>query len=140
MDFSPVANLKPARALAPDDDLAVHRAQLDLANVAPSNIDFLRNQGRAYHAAAGFALRHVAASVDANFCRNGIEVRLKHTLVGLDFLSWRIARARCFSNPGHRASTKFASIRKMAAFWEEFVETLAGVYYADVGTGGNEGD
>jgi hypothetical protein len=42
-----VANLKTARALAFDDDLAVRRAQFDLADVAASSIDLLRDQGRA---------------------------------------------------------------------------------------------
>jgi hypothetical protein len=45
--FRRFANLKPASTLALDDDLAVQRAQFDLANVAASSIDLLRNQGRA---------------------------------------------------------------------------------------------
>lgn len=50
--FLPVANLKPARALAPDDDLALQRAQFDLPNVTASSIDLLRSQRRALQAAA----------------------------------------------------------------------------------------
>ena len=42
-----IANLKTARTLALDHDIAVQRAQFDLANVAASGIDLFRNQGRA---------------------------------------------------------------------------------------------
>ncbi len=42
-----VANLKPAIALALDDDLAAQRAQLDSSNVATSGVCLLSDQGRA---------------------------------------------------------------------------------------------
>jgi len=42
-----VANLKPARALALDEDFTVQRAQFDLANVTASSVDFFRDQRRA---------------------------------------------------------------------------------------------
>jgi hypothetical protein len=77
----PIANLKAAHTLALDDDLAVQRAQFDLANVAASGIDLLRNQGRALGASARFARRNIAASVDANGRGSGIEIRLKHPLI-----------------------------------------------------------
>ena len=39
----PIANFKAARTLALDDDVAVQRAQFDLANVATGSIDLFRN-------------------------------------------------------------------------------------------------
>ena len=74
-----VANLKTARALAFDDDLAVRRAQFDLADVAASSIDFFSDQGRALQAAARSARRNVSASVDADGRGRGIEIGLKHS-------------------------------------------------------------
>ena len=74
-----VANLKTARTLALDDELAVRRAQFDLANVTPSGIDFFSDQGRALQAAARSARRNVSASVDADGRRLGIEIGLKHS-------------------------------------------------------------
>jgi hypothetical protein len=73
-----VANLKPARALALDDDLAMQRAEFDLANVTTSSIDLLRNQRRALVATACSARRNVFASVNANGGRRGVEIGLKH--------------------------------------------------------------
>lgn len=73
-----IADLQTARLLALDDDLAVQRAQFYLANVTTSGIDFFRNQGRAFWAGARSALRNVTASVDANGCRRGVEIGLKH--------------------------------------------------------------
>jgi hypothetical protein len=58
---SSVANLKAASRLALDDDLAMLRAQFDLANVTTGSIDLLRDQSRALQATASFALRNVAA-------------------------------------------------------------------------------
>jgi hypothetical protein len=46
-----VANLKPTRSLALDDDLAVPRAQFDLANVSARVVNLLGDQGRALWAA-----------------------------------------------------------------------------------------
>ncbi len=92
----PVANLKTALSLALDDDLAVLRAQFDLSNVTASSIDLLRDQRRALQAAACPARRNVAASVDANCRRSGIEVRLKHTRAAqtVTLRSWRAAVKR----------------------------------------------
>jgi hypothetical protein len=73
-----IANLKPARAFALDHDLAMQMAQFDLANVAASDIDLLRDQGRALKTSARFALRNISAEIDAYFGWLGIEVRLKH--------------------------------------------------------------
>jgi hypothetical protein len=73
-----VANLKPARSLALDDDFAVRRAQFNLANVTTSGIDLLRNQHRALETTARSALRNVFAAVDANFCGRGVEIGLEH--------------------------------------------------------------
>lgn len=64
--------------LALDDDLAVQCAGFDLANVAARAVNLLGDQGRALRAAARSALRNVAASVDANGCRRGIEIGLQH--------------------------------------------------------------
>jgi hypothetical protein len=72
------ARLARASPLALGDDLAVLRAQFDLANVSASSIDLFRNQGRALKAAARTARRNVAASMDANGRRRGIAVRLEH--------------------------------------------------------------
>jgi len=77
--FSSIANLKTARTLALDDDFAVQRAQFDLANMTTSGIDLFRNQSRAPRASASFAPRNVAASMDANGRRRGIEIGLQHT-------------------------------------------------------------
>jgi len=75
----PVANLKTASPLALDDDLAVQRTQFDLADVTASGIDFLSDQRCALKATARSALRNEFAAVNTNFCRCGVEVRLKHT-------------------------------------------------------------
>jgi hypothetical protein len=61
-----VANLKSPSPLALDDDMAVLQAQLDLTDVTASGIDLFRDQSRALQAAASFALRDVAASVNAD--------------------------------------------------------------------------
>src|SRR5208283_3961889 len=42
-----IASLKTARALALDDDLAMLRAQFDLANVSPRAVNFLGDQSGA---------------------------------------------------------------------------------------------
>jgi hypothetical protein len=68
----------PAPALALDDDLAVPQAQFDLANLSACAVNLLGYQRRALQAATRSAPRNVAASVDANGRRRGIEVRLKH--------------------------------------------------------------
>jgi hypothetical protein len=96
-----IRNLKTARTLALDDNFAMQPAQFDLANVAASGIDLLRDQGRAFRASARFALRNVTASVDANFCRSGIEVRLKHTRAAqtVRLRSWRGCRQAHYSAP-----------------------------------------
>ena len=52
----------------------------DGVNVTASDIDLLRDQGRAGKAAAFLAFGEVAASVDAKFCRRGIEIGLQHEL------------------------------------------------------------
>ena len=78
MSFPAIRNLKPARALPLDDDLAVPFAGFDLANVSARAVNLLGDQGRALTAVGFFASRNVFASVDANFCRCGIEVGLKH--------------------------------------------------------------
>jgi hypothetical protein len=75
---SSVANLKPACPLALDDDFAMRRAQFDLANVSAGAVNLRGDHGRALQTSASFALRDVAASVDADRCRSGVEVRLKH--------------------------------------------------------------
>jgi hypothetical protein len=82
-----VANLKPARSFARDDNFAVLRAQFDLANVTASGIDLLRDQRRALETTTRSALRNVFASVNANFCRRGVEVGLQHTRSTLEALS-----------------------------------------------------
>ena len=74
-----VANLKAARTFELDDDFAVSNAQFDLATVAASSIDLLRDQRRALHTSARFAARNVAASVDAKCLRFGIEIGLQHS-------------------------------------------------------------
>jgi len=74
-----VTNLKTASPFALDDDFAVQRAQFDLSNVTTGRINLLRDQGRAPRASARSARQKIAASVDANRCRCGIEVLLKHT-------------------------------------------------------------
>ena len=91
-----VANLKSSSALAPDHDFAVQRAQFDLPDVTTSRIDFFSNQGRAPRASASFAPRNVAASVDANGSRSGVEVRLKHKRAAqaVTLRSWRVAVKR----------------------------------------------
>jgi hypothetical protein len=76
--FASVADLKPPRLLALDDDLAVALAQFDLANVSARAVNLLGDQSRALDAAARFALRNVAASVDAKSRGRGIEIGLKH--------------------------------------------------------------
>ena len=75
----PIANLKPASPLALDDDVAVQRAQFDLAKVTASGIDLFRNQGRAFSAVACSTRRSVAASVYANGRWFGIEIGLQHS-------------------------------------------------------------
>jgi hypothetical protein len=47
----------------------VQRAQFDFSNVAASGIDLLRDQGRAFHATARFALRNVTAASSERFVR-----------------------------------------------------------------------
>jgi len=44
---APVANLKTARSLALDNDLAMQRAQFDLADVTTSGIDLPQSASRA---------------------------------------------------------------------------------------------
>jgi hypothetical protein len=58
--------------------LAVPQAQFDLSNVAARAVNLLGDQSGALQASASRASRNVAASVNANGCRCGIEVRLKH--------------------------------------------------------------
>jgi hypothetical protein len=77
--ISPVLDFKPARPLALYDDFAVPLAQFDLPNMAAGAVNLLGDQSRAGKAAAFLAFGEVAASVDAKFCRSGIEVRLQHT-------------------------------------------------------------
>ena len=72
---------KTARLLALDDDLAVLRAQLDLANVPARTVNFLGDQRRALWASASFAPRTVAASVDANSRRRRFEIGLQHVSI-----------------------------------------------------------
>src|SRR5271155_5558086 len=69
-------NLKPSLAL--DDDLAVQRAQFELANVTASGVGLFGDHGRALQAASGLALCNVFAKVDSDCRRHRIEVRLKH--------------------------------------------------------------
>jgi hypothetical protein len=80
---SPIGNLKTASTPPLDDDLTVPRAQFDLPNVSARAVNLLGYQGRALYAASRLALRNVAASVDANFCRLGIEVRLQHNSLAI---------------------------------------------------------
>ncbi len=97
----PIANLKSAIPLALDDDLAVERAQFDLANVTTSSIDLLRNQSRAHLAVACSERRNVSASVDADCCRRRIEIRLQHKRpAGTSFLAARFSPhvgLRCYT-------------------------------------------
>ncbi len=72
------ADLKPARALALDDDLAVLRAQFDLSNVTPCRVCLLGDEGRALQAGSSLALRYVSARMNANGRRSGIKIWLKH--------------------------------------------------------------
>ena len=52
-------------------------------------VDLFSDHGLALQATASFALRNVAALVDANFCRSGIEVGLKHVKSALVLLEPR---------------------------------------------------
>lgn len=51
-----VRDFEAAIALALDDNIAVLRTQLDLSNVATGGIRLFDDQGRAFQAAASFAL------------------------------------------------------------------------------------
>jgi hypothetical protein len=73
-----VGNLKTARPLALDNDLAVERAQFDLPNVTASDVNLFRDQRCALQAATGLALRNVLAAMYHNRSRCGIEVWLEH--------------------------------------------------------------
>jgi len=73
-----IADLQPASTFTLDDDFAVTQAQFDLANVAARAVNLLGDHGRALRASARFALRDVAASMDAESLRFGIKVGLKH--------------------------------------------------------------
>jgi hypothetical protein len=55
-------------------------AELNLPNVTSGIVDLFRDHGRTPRASTGFARRNVAASVNANGCRLGIEVGLEHRL------------------------------------------------------------
>jgi hypothetical protein len=80
--ITPIKNLKPARTLTGGDNLGVALAALDLPNVAAGIVDLLRDQGRTPRTSASFAGRNVAASVNADGCRLGIEVGLEHPAPG----------------------------------------------------------
>jgi hypothetical protein len=73
-----IRNLQSATPLALDDDLAVVRAQFDLSNVTARAVNLLGDQSRALQAAGLLALRDVAASMDAEGLRLGIEIGLEH--------------------------------------------------------------
>lgn len=78
LDVASVANLKSARLLALDDDLAVRHSQFDLADVTASIADLLRNQRRAFVTTVRSELRNVFAAVDANGRGGGTEVGSQH--------------------------------------------------------------
>jgi len=79
--FAPaIGYFKAARSLALDDDVAVPLAQFDLADVAARAVNLLCNQSRALPALELFALRDVAAPMDAESSRLGIEVGVEHWL------------------------------------------------------------
>jgi hypothetical protein len=78
--FSSITDLKSPSALALDNYFAMQRAKFDLANMAASGIDLLRDQDRTLQTSASLALRGVAASVNADGCRRWIEVGLEHRL------------------------------------------------------------
>jgi hypothetical protein len=69
--------------------------------MAPHSVRFFSDQCRAFRTAPSFARRKVAASVDANFCRSGIEVRFKHTRDGLISAvgGFSSSRLRCADMP-----------------------------------------
>ena len=73
-----VANLKAARPLARNDDLAVPQAQFDLSNVSASAVNFLGDESRSLLASELFTPRIVSAPMNANGRRRGIEIWLKH--------------------------------------------------------------
>jgi hypothetical protein len=114
---SSITDLKSASTLALDDDLAVQQAQFDLANVAASGIDFLRDQVRALQAVVCSARRNVFASVDANGCRRGVEIGLKHRRDVANFRSWRAAvkrttLTRTAESKSHRQGETMSDIAK----------------------------
>jgi len=70
------------------NDVAVPRAQFDLANMAAGRVCLFCDQGRAFRAAASLAARNVAARMNTNARRCGIKIRLKHASDGKVFLNW----------------------------------------------------
>jgi hypothetical protein len=77
---APVADLKPALSLAPDHEIAVPLAQLNLPGVSASSVNFFGYRGRLFETPSRTASRNVAASIDANGCRLRVEVGLEHRL------------------------------------------------------------
>jgi len=69
LSIPPIRDLKTARPLALNDDLAVPLAQFDLANVSARAVNLFGDQGRAFWASAFFTSRCAFASVDAEGCR-----------------------------------------------------------------------
>jgi hypothetical protein len=70
-------------------------AQLDLAAVAAGNVNLLCSQSRARQANAGLAFGNVAATMDADGRRSGIEIGLKHIRTRLLLLPV-VVRVRLF--------------------------------------------
>ena len=108
-----IRNLKASSTLALDNDVAVPRAQFDLPSLlAPVNL--LGNQGRARPASPDLTLRNITASMNAERCCCGIEVRLKHDS---ELVGWYQARdCESHSHPDETCSLgSFDEPRKLIA-------------------------
>ena len=60
------------------------RAQFDLANVSVGPVNLLGDQRRALLASPDLAFRDLAAAIDVEGFRRGIEIGLQHTMPGAD--------------------------------------------------------
>src|SRR5208282_750024 len=83
-----VEYLEAALAFASYHHLGMRIAQLDLTNRSAGCIDLTKHYRRSAHGALRCSARHrVAASLDLNGRRNGIEVRLEHRLLSITIRS-----------------------------------------------------
>jgi hypothetical protein len=78
--FSPVRDLETAVAFAVDHEIAVPVAELDLPRETAGGVNLFGYRRRPFEAPSRPASRDVAAPMDTNGRRRGIEVRLEHRI------------------------------------------------------------